>query len=649
MGWQDDPVVSTAQPSWMNDPIVGQPSPTPQDPGILANAARALRMGLPFGNQFVAGEKTLAGMLPGGSGQSYGQNLADVNAADARLQQEHPIIADLGQGTGAAIGALAVPGAALGEGAQGLGVIGRATRGGLAGAGLGAVQGAGAPGSDIRNIPQTEEGAIGGGYTGFGLGAAFPALGAGIGSLVSRGTVDPARNALVESLQSVGIKPTAGQITGNQGLRKLEASISDIPFGGGGAEPVRQANAAAFTKAILAKAGFPEVADASQESLNAAHEALGKQFDELGARNAITPDPQLHAEMDAAVNGYHMLTGSPAPGVSKVVDMIKGEAPNAPETITGATISAGGKVFDAPNHILAMDKAEGEIGRDALLDARPVDGFRTSAGRVVSRDEAAQIAAMSEQQPLSPPGMRAEARTITDAAPRVIPGEEYNNLRSQLGKMAQKARVEDPAQAEAYRGIQDALDSAMERSITANNPADIGAFQEARQKYRNLLPIEQARGSAGEDAASGIISPQQMRTALAAGGNRRSYARGIGDLAPLTNAGNAILTNFPQSGTAPRTMMAHALQAAGGLAGGLGGATGGVEGAGLGATAGALALPALAGRAIMSGPGQALLSRALAKRLPAAEIQRPLSRAAMAAALGANADLQARRNQATQP
>jgi hypothetical protein len=162
------------------------PVPAPQDPGILANAARALRMGLPFGNQMVAAEKTVLPQALGGSKRfDYGQNLQDVNAADARLQQEHPTLADLGQGTGAAIGALSVPSAVLGEGAQAFGLGGRAVRGGLAGSGIGAVQGAGAPGSDIRNLPQTAEGAIGGGYAGGALGAGFPLAGAAVGGVVN--------------------------------------------------------------------------------------------------------------------------------------------------------------------------------------------------------------------------------------------------------------------------------------------------------------------------------------------------------------------------------------------------------------------------------------------------------------------------------
>jgi hypothetical protein len=208
-----------------------------------------------------------------------------------------------------------------------------------------------------------------------------------------------------------------------------------------------------------------------------------------------------------------------------------------------------------------------------------------------------------------------------------MPGDAYNNMRSQLGKKAQALKFTDPAQAQAYRDVQGALDDAMGRSIDANNPADAGAFQDVRNKYRNLIPIENAAASAGADAASGIISPQQMRAALASGGNRRSYARGIGDLAPLTNAGNAILTNVPQSGTTPRMLAAHLLGAA--LPHAVGGGVGYYEGGVPGAIAGA-AVPAVAARALMSRPAQAYF-----KNQVAPGIGRSPTVSALAAALAA--------------
>jgi hypothetical protein len=178
-----DPWADFVQPQQGADSWADFIQPAQQDPGLLANSVRALRMGLPFGNQMVAAEKTILPQSLGGSkGFDYGANLADVNAADAQLQQQHPHLAALGQGTTGAGLSLLAPGAALGEGA---GIAPQIARGAGAGFGIGALQGAGAPGSDIRNLPETAENAIKGGYAGGALGGALPAAGALAGKAIS--------------------------------------------------------------------------------------------------------------------------------------------------------------------------------------------------------------------------------------------------------------------------------------------------------------------------------------------------------------------------------------------------------------------------------------------------------------------------------
>jgi polyhydroxyalkanoate synthesis regulator phasin len=84
------------------------------------------------------------------------------------------------------------------------------------------------------------------------------------------------------------------------------------------------------------------------------------------------------------------------------------------ETIRGAAYTVGGKTYEAPNHILAMDKAVEDLkvgGYDDLIDLQSGDdltqklaahrsagdGFVTSTGRLVTRDEAKTIAESSGQ------------------------------------------------------------------------------------------------------------------------------------------------------------------------------------------------------------------------------------------------------------
>lgn len=184
-----------------------------------------------------------------------------------------------------------------------------------------------------------------------------------------------------------------------------------------------------------------------------------------------------------------------------------------------------------------------------------------------------------------------------------LSGQTYQALRSRLDRRARTARA-DPQLSEALHGLRNALDDAMERSmIAAGRSGDVKAWREARRQYRNLLPIERAMTGAGEDTALGLLSPAQLRSAVAAQG-RRAYARGRGDLAELARAGTATMLPMPNSGT-PGRVATQALPAA--LGAGVGALGGGPVGASAGAVA-AAALPPIMGRALMSRPVQAYLA-----------------------------------------
>jgi hypothetical protein len=172
-----------------------------------------------------------------------------------------------------------------------------------------------------------------------------------------------------------------------------------------------------------------------------------------------------------------------------------------------------------------------------------------------------------------------------------MPGTMYQATRSRLSSMAESVRQSDPQLGEAIGGIRKALDSAMNRSIS---PADKAAWETARKQWGNWKTLEKAITGAGSQAAEGLISPSQLRNAVAMK-NRGQYARGKGDFAELARAGEAMMKPLPDSGTAARAS-AHLLPAI------IGGATTG----GLGAVAGALA-PGLMGRALMSKPVQSYL------------------------------------------
>jgi len=185
-----------------------------------------------------------------------------------------------------------------------------------------------------------------------------------------------------------------------------------------------------------------------------------------------------------------------------------------------------------------------------------------------------------------------------------IPGDMYQATRSRYSRIANGYRQSDPELANFYRGMRDALDGAMDRSIV---PADSAAWKQVRKQYGNMKDIEKAAGSAGAAAAEGTFSPAQLRTAIASGNNRGAYARGEGDLAELTRAGIGVMSPLPNSGTAPRQWMQNAAAT-------LPAIVGGASGGGVGALAGLLAAP-MAGRALMSSPIQAYLGNQAASKI----------------------------------
>lgn len=191
----------------------------------------------------------------------------------------------------------------------------------------------------------------------------------------------------------------------------------------------------------------------------------------------------------------------------------------------------------------------------------------------------------------------------------VMPGEVYQAQRSLLERMRRGYKA-DPELSGFLAEVRDAMDGVMERSIRQHNPSDLGAWQEARQQYRNLLTLERVAAGAGEAAAEGVVSPARLRQASVAQGGRRGYARGDGDFGELARSGNAILTKPPTSGTSERAFL-HAIPGA--IGGSLGHILGGAPEAAAGLTAG-MAAPGLTGRALMSPAAQTYLKNQLAAR-----------------------------------
>ena len=183
-----------------------------------------------------------------------------------------------------------------------------------------------------------------------------------------------------------------------------------------------------------------------------------------------------------------------------------------------------------------------------------------------------------------------------------LSGGEYQALRSNLRAAAQGAT--DPQRAEALHSVTNALDDAMERTIQRANPADAGAWAQARRDYRNALVLQRWAGSAN-------MTPATLAQSAKAVYGKNQYVRGMDDFSDLAEAGRNVMKQFQDSGTARRLQIEGILKGLGGVAGfGVGAGHGGAGGAAEGGVAGLL-LGELAGPMVARPAARAVLMNPL--------------------------------------
>jgi len=263
-------------------------------------------------------------------------------------------------------------------------------------------------------------------------------------------------------------------------------------------------------------------------------------------------------------------------------------APRATPDVVDAGFSAIGQQFD--------DLAT----RNRIIPGNDLYGDLSTAWRDYSG-----VVSQSNRAPIVENMIR---DVIAEARTGQISGEFYKALRSRIERAARGTR--DPELAGALRDVRGALDDAMERTIGQTNPADLGAWQDVRGLYRNMLVVEDAIGRAGEKAADGLISPAALKSAAMRKG-KRAFVRGNSDFTELANAGVSTMTPLPNSGTAGRLNAKLPLPIGAATGAGIGGTVAGLPGAAAGAVIGA-GVPWAAGRAMLSGPGRAYLRNQVA-------------------------------------
>ncbi|HKT53838.1 MAG TPA: hypothetical protein VJP88_05265, partial [Caulobacteraceae bacterium] len=172
-----------------------------------------------------------------------------------------------------------------------------------------------------------------------------------------------------------------------------------------------------------------------------------------------------------------------------------------------------------------------DVAEKTSLDWKGDDQLRTDIGQAIH--DAAQTIPESQLPPLF---KQLDDIVSTANDGRTISGQSYQQLTRSGGPLATLMR-DNGAVGVAARQIREALDDGLERSLTANPPADgsnpLADLQTARLQYKNLKTVEGLLPNAGVDNA---VTPERLLAASrrAFSTSARTGAGPLGDLAEAT-------------------------------------------------------------------------------------------------------------------
>ncbi len=125
--------------------------------------------------------------------------------------------------------------------------------------------------------------------------------------------VTPERQAMVDALRGEGVQPTAGQTTGNQGLKYWEGDLN----------PGRnEQQAEQFTQAALSRIGVnePRATIGPNGNVTQAADRIGQNFDNLSSRNTLVPDQQLATDLRDTHTEYNSVPGLYPPDTTNAIN-----------------------------------------------------------------------------------------------------------------------------------------------------------------------------------------------------------------------------------------------------------------------------------------------------------------------------------------
>lgn len=310
-----------------------------------------------FADELGAGARYLGGkVLPWRDEVTYDEALREVRGEDRRQAIDNPRSTIAGNVTGAlALGSgltragLSPTANAISSGA-GLGRVSAASA--LEGGILGGLTGAGQGEGLADRATQAVEGGIGGAAIGAVVPGAMQVIGSTVRRAISPFLTNPERTAAAQTLAREGVETSAGQRTGSNALRYAESEI-----GGQRAADLFERQGEQFTRAALSRAGV-NANRATPEVIDNAFQQIGQQFDDLAARNQITPDAQLARDLGTTVREYFSLVPETA-RAPVVTDMVQD---------LGATLGQGnldGAAYQAARS--RLDRMARSASRDPQL------------------------------------------------------------------------------------------------------------------------------------------------------------------------------------------------------------------------------------------------------------------------------------------
>lgn len=138
-----------------------------------------------------------------------------------------------------------------------------------------------------------------------------------------------------------------------------------------------------------------------------------------------------------------------------------------------------------------------------------------------------------------------------------LSGEAYNKFRGEWSEAGRKL-LKAPPGADRDLGIallrmSDALDSTMQRQ----SPALASEWGDARQKWSNLMRIEQAVSNSRNE--NGIFTPNSLASAISTRAGASQIAQGKAPMQNLAEIGMALKNRVPNSGSVDRALLGGGL------------------------------------------------------------------------------------------